>query len=144
MKVRSHAIMKLTTIMPLHSSHRPRLHPISGLRASERHEPVLLRWALRQRNGDLREALANLRSYPGLRLRHSQAERALADCLIAEGRLAEAEPLLLAAYEDIRAAQGEASAGTEDAVRALVQFYERMGKPEQRTTWAARLSTPVH
>lgn len=43
-----------------YSSHRPRLRSLSGLRASKRCEPVLLRWAVRQCDGNLREALAGL------------------------------------------------------------------------------------
>jgi hypothetical protein len=65
-------------------------------------------------------------------------ESDLGACLSAQGRLAEAEPLLVRGYEEGRAAQGVYRADAERALRSLVAHYERAGRPDAAARWLAQ------
>ena len=96
--------------------------------------------------GDARGALPLLRD--SLALRHQSlpaghwliatGEGALGECLAALGRNGEAEALLLASYESLRARRGDTHEHTVDARQRLVRFYERTARPHD----AARYRTP--
>ena len=63
----------------------------------------------------------------------------LGECLTAEDRYAEAEPLLLQSYDNLRASAGEKSEHVIEAVTRLVTLYERWRKPGLATKYRALL-----
>ena len=64
------------------------------------------------------------------------AQSTLGDCLMRQGRLAEAERLLVAGYETIRAADGP----EEAALRRLVELYETTDRAPQAAPYRERLA----
>ena len=80
----------------------------------------------------LREALdiAHERLSPGHR-KLAQAMGELGSCLIALGRLDEAEVLLLDAYQTVLAARGAPQSMITDAVHRLVRLYVKWARPEE-------------
>jgi tetratricopeptide (TPR) repeat protein len=57
-------------------------------------------------------------------------ESALGECLVAQNKFAEAEPLLVQSFEKIKAIQGEKGVVTGYASKRLVELYEKLKKPE--------------
>lgn len=55
----------------------------------------------------------------------------LGECLTAQKRFAEAEPLLLTSYDDLKAKLGDQHRRTVDARQRLAKLYEDWNKPEQ-------------
>jgi non-specific serine/threonine protein kinase/serine/threonine-protein kinase len=68
--------------------------------------------------------------------------RNLGRCLFKEGRRAEAERELLAAYAALAAARGAEDGQTVIAVRDLVDLYDAWGRPADVRTWRAKLPAP--
>ena len=80
----------------------------------------------------LRDTLARARTYQLTGMAAARnVEAALAECLLAQKRFAEAEPLLLAGYDDVRTRLGEGHAQTAAAAARLRACYTAWGKPEQ-------------
>ena len=79
----------------------------------------------------LRDTLARARTYhlTGMAAARN-VEAALAECLLAQRRFAEAEPLLLAGYADVKTRLGEEHAQTMAAAARLRACYTAWGKPE--------------
>lgn len=63
----------------------------------------------------------------------------LGECLTAQQRYAEAEPLLLESYPVLKAKLGEQHARTVDALRRLVALYEAWGQPDKASDYRAML-----
>lgn len=63
----------------------------------------------------------------------------LGEVLTLDGRFAEAEQLLLAAEERVRAVRGGASVAVADQRVRLVSLYTRWGKPAEAAKWQERL-----
>ncbi|MBT8400193.1 MAG: hypothetical protein KJO98_06935, partial [Rhodothermia bacterium] len=59
----------------------------------------------------------------------------LGECLMALGRYAEAEQLLIAGFETIRKANGPMDA----ALKRLISFYETVEREERATTYREML-----
>jgi hypothetical protein len=55
---------------------------------------------------------------------------ALGECLYTQKRYADAEPLLLESYNEMKSSQGEQHPLTIEARKRLADFYETWGKPE--------------
>gem|GEM_PF-4845204 len=80
----------------------------------------------------IRKALAVFRdTLPPEHWRFDNAESILGGCLSRKGRHLEAERLMLAGYQIIRAKTGERSSYTRDARLRLAALYERRGKPRE-------------
>jgi hypothetical protein len=67
----------------------------------------------------------------------------LGGALLGQKKFAEAEPLILAGYEGMKAREGKiAPAGRPRlaaAARRVVELYEAWGKPEKAAEWRAKL-----
>ena len=63
----------------------------------------------------------------------------LGECLTAQKRYAEAEPLLLESYNDLKASQGEQKPKTVEAIQRLASLYEAWGKPAQAALYRVML-----
>ena len=87
----------------------------------------------------LSQAYEYFRSAPGFHTPRAQTETALGSCRVAQGRYAEAEPLLLAAERTLEASQVETSPRLRASIQALVTLYDRWGKRPEHERWAARL-----
>jgi tetratricopeptide (TPR) repeat protein len=68
----------------------------------------------------------------------AEARSRLGGCLSAQASYAEAEPLLLGAYETLRRARGAPPRRRAEAWERIVQMYEAWEKPEQAAAWRAR------
>ncbi len=68
----------------------------------------------------------------------AHAQTALGGCLVAQKKLDEAEPLLLEAYEKIKAAQGEAHLRARQTAARLAALYAARGDQAKAGEWAAR------
>jgi serine/threonine-protein kinase len=87
----------------------------------------------------LRESLGRAgKTFPAGDVRVPLIESALGECLTAQNRFAEAEPLVVHAYETLKAGQGEKSPLTALAAKRAAELYGRWRKPdlaaEYRTT----------
>ncbi len=83
-----------------------------------------------------REALKIFRavdSFP--RWRTADAESVLGSCLAAQGRFAEAEPLLLGSYSILKEDPGEGGRAAPAALRRIVDLYTAWGRPERAAAW---------
>ena len=60
----------------------------------------------------------------------AHASSILGECLTVQSRYAEAEPLLLSGYNDLKAKLGDQNKRTIDARDRLVRLYEAWGKPD--------------
>ena len=125
--------------LAIQRSHTAESHPMVGLGEVYLGRVLAHQGRHAEAERTLRRAVDNLERYPGLRVRRSQAATALAACLAAQGRFAEAEPLAVAAYDHALAAQGPGADLTQQAVRDLVRLYEGWGKAAQAASWSARL-----
>jgi hypothetical protein len=67
----------------------------------------------------------------------------LGGSLLGQGRLAEAEPLIVQGYEGMKARQAkippQGKARLREAAERVVALYEASGQPEQAARWRARL-----
>ena len=82
----------------------------------------------------LREALALRQETLGSdSWRTGVAMSALGECLMAQGRHAEAEPLLVEGYDVLVAAKGP----TGSALRRLIALYEQTGRPDEAARYKA-------
>lgn len=59
----------------------------------------------------------------------AEAERAMGDVIMANGRYLEAQRYLLASRQGLRAAFGDADARTRAALVSLIRLYEASGQP---------------
>jgi hypothetical protein len=63
--------------------------------------------------------------------------------LLGQGQFAEAEPLILAGYEGLKAREARIPAHRREDLEAaagrIVPFYEAWGRPEKAAAWKARL-----
>ncbi len=71
-------------------------------------------------------------------------ETALGECLFAQGRHAEAEPLLLIGYIDLKARLGERSPMSLSAARRLHEFYTAWNKPAEAARFAVQEDPPAN
>jgi len=79
----------------------------------------------------LRQALdIRTRLLPKGNLGIAKAEGALGECLTAQKRYAEAEPLLLDSYHGLTSSQGEKDPRMIEALDRLVKLYEQIGNAE--------------
>jgi hypothetical protein len=69
----------------------------------------------------LREAMGLSERLLPAHLSRAEGAAALADCLTAQGRHAEAEPFLVAAYEGLRASRGPGHPSTAEAQERLAR-----------------------
>jgi eukaryotic-like serine/threonine-protein kinase len=67
------------------------------------------------------------------------ANGALGECLTAQGRYDEAEPLLLQSYESLKSSQGATNPRTRLALRRLVALYDDWGKPDTANAYKNEL-----
>ena len=71
----------------------------------------------------------------------------LGSSLVALGRNAQAEPLLIAGYEGMKRRETEIPAYRKKDLAAaatrIVAFYEAWGKPEKADAWRQKLASPV-
>ncbi len=61
----------------------------------------------------------------------ARTESYLGECLTAEGRFADAEPLLVSSYEALNAAAGPRSPFTAEALSRVVALYDQWHKPAE-------------
>ncbi len=72
----------------------------------------------------------------------SITQGALGECLEAQHRFEDAEPLMIESYNDLRGSQGEQGPRTIDALRRLVGFYESWKRPDRAAPYRALLPKP--
>ena len=90
----------------------------------------------------LREALGQYdRSAPAFLFVYGNIETALGDCLFAQGRYTEAEPLLLTGYDEIMKHPGEPDLKSETTHR-LHDFYMAWNRPVDATRFASVKADP--
>lgn len=92
----------------------------------------------------LREAL-RLRSQPDTQSGYevSDLKGYLGECLTAQSRFREAEPLLIESYDSLKTRQIPQSYRLKQAERRLTVLYERWGKPELAASYRAQLGAEV-
>jgi hypothetical protein len=105
---------------------------------------------IRLRRGEAKQAEPLLRE--ALRIYDKQAPEAwyrfdaqsrLGECLAAQAKYAEAEPLVLGGYEGLRRHVKEAPPSSNylpEAGARIVQLYEAWGKPEDAAAWRAKVA----
>jgi serine/threonine protein kinase/tetratricopeptide (TPR) repeat protein len=98
---------------------------------------------------DLRQALAILERHPDPGEMH-YARSLLGIALADQGRFADAEPLLIEAYQGMKSLEtehkgkGRLYLGRQtDALKRLVQLSEEWGKPEQAARWQKELDAQI-
>ncbi len=85
----------------------------------------------------LRESLELTRQYHFIGMAAlDNVEGALAECLSAQKKYAEAEPLLLARYDDLKTRRGERDARSQAAARKLHDFYLAWDRPADAAHFA--------
>jgi len=72
--------------------------------------------------------------------RKAYADSILGVSLAAQGRYAEAEPLLVASYPIVAASRGAQARPTQEIVESLVNLYQRWGRPEEERRYRALLA----
>lgn len=85
-----------------------------------------------------REAVAIFRQATPDSWRVADAESVLGGCLAAQKRYAEAEPMLVRAYEALAKDQGDGSRRAGEALDRVVVLYKAWGKPERAAEYAVR------
>jgi hypothetical protein len=73
----------------------------------------------------------------------------LGDALLGQGKHADAEPILVAGYEGMKARERQiprllARHHVAEALGRVVSLYESWGKPEQASQWRSRLAPAGH
>jgi serine/threonine-protein kinase len=71
-------------------------------------------------------------------------ETALGECLFAQGRYAECEPLLLTGYDDLKTRLGEKLPMTMAAARRLRELYTAWNKPTEANRFAVQENPPAN
>jgi tetratricopeptide (TPR) repeat protein len=75
------------------------------------------------------------------------ARSVLGGCLLGQEKCAEAEPLILAGYEGMKAREAKipppGKPNLSDAADRVVKLYEAWGKPEKAAEWRAKLEKPA-
>jgi hypothetical protein len=70
----------------------------------------------------------------------------LGGALLGQGRYAEAEPLVIASYEGMKARESRMPVPERfrlrEAAERVVRLYEQWSKPDQATAWKAKLGMP--
>jgi tetratricopeptide (TPR) repeat protein len=94
----------------------------------------------------LREALAiRAKATPDDWVRH-ESMSLLGGALLGQGRHAEAEPLVVAGYEEMKAREAQITmperSRLREAAERVVHLYEAWNKPEQAAAWKAKLGMP--
>jgi tetratricopeptide (TPR) repeat protein len=94
----------------------------------------------------LREALAICERATPDHWRRFDAMSLLGGALLGQGRHAEAEPLLVAGYEGMKAREARIPVPKRsrllEAAERVVHLYEAWNQPEKATAWKARLGMP--
>jgi len=67
------------------------------------------------------------------------ANGALGECLTAQLRYDEAEPLLLESYKSLKSSQGATNPRTRLALRRLIALYNAWGKPDTADQYQSKL-----
>ena len=70
-------------------------------------------------------------------------ENALGECLLAQKRFAEAEPLLLTGYDDLQKRLGPQNRFTLQATHRLHDLYLAWNKPAEATRYAPEATVPA-
>src|SRR5262249_52899030 len=70
------------------------------------------------------------------------ARSLLGGCLAAQGKFAEAEPLLLAGCQGLTQLQGAPVKPVAKAFDRVIELYEKWGKPEQAEAWRKKRPVP--
>jgi eukaryotic-like serine/threonine-protein kinase len=112
--------------------------------------PVLELGLILNKSGRSREAEGYLRQALEIRTRLlpkgnqliAISEGALGECLIAQKRFAEAEPLLQRSYATMTTVQGEQGPSTLEAKRRLATLYQSWGKPKEAVRYLAVVKQP--
>ena len=90
----------------------------------------------------LRECLAIRADGPARRLEHLNTRSLLGGALLSQEKYAEAEPLILAGYEGLKARQAKipppARPRLAEAAQRVVRLYDAWGKPDRAAAWKAR------
>jgi non-specific serine/threonine protein kinase/serine/threonine-protein kinase len=90
--------------------------------------------------GLLRESLAiYAKALPSGHWRVATTETLLASCLVAQGRFAEADRLLLAAFPIVEKQFGPNDQRVKAVLERVVHLYEAWGKTDEAAEWRARL-----
>ena len=71
-------------------------------------------------------------------------ETALGECLLAQKRYAEAEPLLLTGYDDLKARLGEKHRQSVAATQRLQEMYSAWNKPDKAARFAVAENSRAH
>jgi serine/threonine protein kinase len=104
---------------------------------------LLLESKFSEAESPARECLAMLGEKSPDDWRAYHAQRMLGASLLGQNRYAEAEPLLLLAYEGMKQREAKIPAvskvSLKDALQALVQLYELQGRSDQAADWKHRL-----
>ena len=68
----------------------------------------------------------------------ANTESLLGACLAAQGRHADAEPLLLGSYATLATTPGAPPQRVSEALDRIVSLYQVWGKPEKAAEWRAK------
>jgi tetratricopeptide (TPR) repeat protein/tRNA A-37 threonylcarbamoyl transferase component Bud32 len=93
----------------------------------------------------LRESLRIFKKQKSESYVYFHAQTLVGECLTAQGKYPEAEPLLLAGHEGMLRRANEMRPGNNsltDAGQRVVHLYEAWGKPEKVAEWRAKLASP--
>jgi hypothetical protein len=94
----------------------------------------------------VREAVAIVEKATPDDWEHSDTLSLLGGSLLGQGRHAEAEPLVVAGYEGMRARAARIPVPKRsrllEAAERVVRLYEEWSKPEQAATWKTKLGMP--
>ncbi|HEY8835469.1 MAG TPA: tetratricopeptide repeat protein, partial [Chthoniobacterales bacterium] len=93
----------------------------------------------------LREAVRiRTENMPETHFLRATANGALGEFLTAQSRFSDAEPFLVASYENLKKSQTENSPRLRRALQRLANLYEAWNKPEQAAPYRALLATDVN
>ncbi len=94
----------------------------------------------------LRQALADGKKVPPayFALTVGNLEEVLGECLLAQGRHADAEPLLLTGYNDLKTRLGDKSSMTMAAARRLHELYTAWHKPAEAVRFGVQETASAH
>lgn len=117
----------------------PAVHPLTAATCLVLGKSLLETGDTRGAERALRRALAIRRELlPATHWQVASAESALGRCLARTGRFVEAEPLVVGAYERLKADRGPRHERTVDALANVVDLYTRWRRPDKVATYQAR------